>query len=48
METSLILINIKAVLPELFQDPAHYIYVWLARVLGIDQNVIQVENDKNV
>ena len=33
---------------ELLQDPAHCIYVWLARVLDIDQNVIQVDNDKDV
>ena len=26
----------------------HCIYVWLARVLGIEQNIIQVDNDKDV
>ena len=33
---------------KLLQDPAHCIYLWLARVLDIDQNVIQVDNDKDV
>ena len=34
--------------PELFPDLAHYIYLWLAKVLVIVQNVIQLANDKDV
>ena len=35
-------------LPELFQDLVHYIYVWLAKVLDIDLNVIEVDNDEDI
>ncbi len=48
MEAKLFQFGIKAVLPELFQDPADCIHMRLTGVLGIDQNVVCVNNDKNV
>ena len=48
MEVALFQIGKKAVFLELHQELPHYIYVWLARVLGINQNVIWIDNDKNV
>ena len=48
MEIILLQISIKVMFLELFEDPAHCIYVWLARIFGIKLNVIPVDNDKNI
>ena len=48
MEVTLFQIGIKAVLPEFFQDLADCIQMRLAGVPGIDQNFVQINNDKNV
>ena len=34
--------------PEFFEDPPDSFYVTLAGVFGVNQNVIEVHNDKNI
>ena len=49
MEMTLLQIGKKAVFfLELFEDPADSFNVGLARVLGMDQNVVQIHDNKNI
>lgn len=34
--------------PELIKDLIHQLYVWLASVFSIDQDIIQIYNNKDV
>ena len=33
---------------QLFQNPLYNIYVWLARIFNIDQDIIQIHYNKNI
>lgn len=33
---------------KLFQNPMHGIHMWLVKVFIIDQNIVQIENNKDV
>lgn len=48
MKTILLQIGKKPVSSELIKDPAHRLHVLLARVFGIDQNIIQIYDNEDV
>ena len=48
VEPAFLQVGKKTVFSELFQDPAYDFYVWLARILDVDQNVVQIYNNENV
>ena len=48
MKTTLLEIGKKAVFPQFLENPSNGIYVSLAWVLGVDEDVIKVNNDKDI
>ena len=48
METTLLEVGKKAVFPQFLENPSNGIDVSLAGVLGVDENVIEVNNDKDI
>ena len=48
MKSTLLQVGKKPVPPQNIQHPSYSFYVTLTRIFDIDNNVIQVNNDKNV
>ena len=48
MKSTLFQIGIEAMFPQNVQHLSNSFYVTLAWVFGIDENIIQINNDKNV
>lgn len=48
MKLTFFQVSKELVLSELIKDPAYGFYVWLAWIFGINQNVIQIHNEKNI
>ncbi len=48
MEPTFLQVGKEAVFSGLFQDSAYGFHLWLAGVLGIDQNVVQIHDNKDV
>ena len=48
MKSTLLQVGKKPVPPPNIQHPPHSLYVTLARILGIDKDVIQINDDENV
>ena len=48
MKPTFLQVGKKGVFPKLVQDPAYGLNVGLSEVFGIDQDIIQVYDDKDV
>ena len=48
METAFFQICIKAISPEDFQNPSNSFDVSFSWIFGIDKNIFQIYNDKNI
>ena len=48
MESTLLQIGKKPVPPQNVQYPPNSFHVTLARILGIDEDIIQINNDKDI
>ena len=48
METTLLEVGKKAVFPQFLENPSDGIDVSLAWVLGVDEDVIEINNDKDI
>ena len=48
METAFLEVGKKAVFPQFFENQSNGIDVNLALVLGVDEDIIEVNNDKNI
>ena len=48
MKPTFLQVGKEGVFPKLVQDPAYGLNVGLSGVFGIDQDIIQVYNDKDV
>ena len=48
MKTTIFQVGKQAVFPMFFEDPPDSFYVTLAGVFGVNQDVIEVYDDKNI
>ena len=48
MKTTLFKVGKKLVFPQFLKNPSNAINMSLARILGVDKNVIEVNNDKDI
>ena len=48
MEPTLFQIGKKTIFPQNIQHPLHGLYMALAAIFGVNEDVIQVNNDKNI
>ena len=48
MKPTLLQIGKQAIFPQNLQDPPHCFYVTLILILSVDEDVIQIHNDKDI
>lgn len=48
MEPILFQVSKKVIFPQLVKNPAYDFHMWLACLLNINQNIVQIHYDKNV